>query len=109
LSAFRKSQRLEHSGRIVTSVMNDARRLAITKRGRHVVVLYGYQEAAGELDTVRHAIRIYQEPTGVKPGPGIPPDVSKGYWEGGYVGEALVLPAGVRFKQELMASRKQDG
>ena len=109
LSAFRKGQRLDHSGRLVTSAINDARRMAITKHARHVVVLYSYAEVAGEMDTVRHAIRIYQEPTGVKPAPGIAPDISKGYWPGGYVGEALVLPSGIRFKQEIMPVRKQEG
>jgi hypothetical protein len=108
LSAFRRAQRLDHSGRIMTSALNDARRLAITKHARHCVVLYEYEEIAGQLDTVRHAMAIYQEPTGVKPGtPNVPDSVTKGYWAGGYVGQPLILPQNVRFKQELMEARKQ--
>jgi prepilin-type N-terminal cleavage/methylation domain-containing protein len=102
LSAFRRGQRLDQSARLVQSALNDARRLSITKRARHVVVFYEYEDTAGQVDTVRHAIKIYQEPTGVKPGTGIPEEVSRGYWPGGYVGDTLVLPANIRFRQESM-------
>ncbi|HVY62039.1 MAG TPA: hypothetical protein VHF22_10325, partial [Planctomycetota bacterium] len=29
------------------------------------------------------------------------------YWEGGYVGQPLILPQNVRFKQDIMEARKQ--
>jgi prepilin-type N-terminal cleavage/methylation domain-containing protein len=107
--AFRQGQLLEHSGRIMTSTFNDARRLAVTKHARHCVVLYEYEEIAGDITSTRDAIRIYQGPTGVKPGPGVPADVSKGYWEGGYVGEPIVLPQNVRFQPSLMESHRLAG
>ncbi len=102
LAAFRRGQRLDHSSRLVQSAMNDARRLAITRHARCVIVFYSFEETPGEIDTVRHAIRIYQEATGVAPGPNVDPKVSEGYWKGGYVEQMLVLPANVRFYQERM-------
>lgn len=107
ISAFRRGQKLEHGQRMVISALNDARRAAITRHARHVVVLFEYEERPGEVDTIRHALRIYQEPTGVPKGPGIPPSVSAGYWPGGYQGEALRLPAGTRFKKDRMEVRVQ--
>lgn len=102
IAAFRRGQRLEHAMRLVQSALNDARRLAITKHARHVVVFYSYEEKTGDPQSIRHAVRVYQEPTGIPPGPNIPPAVSRGYFTGDYIGQTLRLPAGTRFRQDRM-------
>jgi len=110
MSAFRRGQRLDHAGRMVQSALNDARRRAITLRARHVVAFFIDTTEAGEIGQVRHGIRIYQEPTGVKPGtPGASAGATRGYTEGRYVGEPLFLPNNVRFHQQLMECKVHQG
>lgn len=97
LNAFRRGQRLDHSARIVQQVFSEARRLAITKRARQVVVLFSYDdpsEPEGTLQRVRHGLRIYCEPIG-EPG-------AKGSFAGGYVEKPILLTPGIRFAQEKM-------
>jgi prepilin-type N-terminal cleavage/methylation domain-containing protein len=101
LQAFRKGQRLDQSARMVQGLLSEARRRAVTKHARHVVVLYSFEdrtsEMQGTLESVRHAVRVYCEPVG-------DPSWQQGYFEGGYVGEALILPPGIRFDQTHMKS-----
>ncbi len=97
LQAFRRGQRLDSAARITQMAFSDARRLAITKRARHVVVLFSYedpQEPQGTLARVRHGLRIYCEPMG-EPG-------TRGAFPGGWVDKPVLLPAGIRFAQEKM-------
>ncbi|RME76459.1 MAG: prepilin-type N-terminal cleavage/methylation domain-containing protein [Planctomycetota bacterium] len=88
ISAF-KGQRLEQSARMVVSVLNDARRRAITQHGRCTVVFYAYEDPSDPILKQRHALRVYMEPVG-RPG-------SPRYFPGGYVGKMVVLPKGVQF------------
>lgn len=97
LNAFRRGQRLDHAARLVQSALNDARRRAITKHTRHVVVLYEYEHAADELNRVRHALAVYSAPVGEPNTPG--------YFAGGYVGDTLQLPVGIRFLPSNMQFR----
>ena len=100
IQAFRRGQRLDQSARLIQAALADARRLAVTKHARHVVVLYSYQDTASEkegtVESVRHALRVYCEPVG-------DPSWTKGYFPGGYVGTPVILPAGIRFSQERMS------
>lgn len=94
LNAFRRGQKLSQAARIVQSALNDVRRRAITQHARHVVVLYSFEDPTEELFKVKHAIAVYSEPVGQKG--------KKGYFPGGYVGNPLILPPGVRFAQDKM-------
>jgi prepilin-type N-terminal cleavage/methylation domain-containing protein len=112
INAFRRGQRLDHAGKLVQSVLDTARRRAITLRARHVVVFYiDTTDTSGDITAVRHAIRIYQEPTGVKPAPGTPPGASLGYYEGGYPEDVppTFLPQNIRFHQPVMECKIQQG
>jgi prepilin-type N-terminal cleavage/methylation domain-containing protein len=99
LQAFRRGQRLDHTARVITSALADARRLAVSKHARHVIVLYRYNDTSpqiqGTLEATRDAMRVYCEPVG-------DPSWPKGYWKGGYVGEPVILPPGLRFAQNLI-------
>jgi prepilin-type N-terminal cleavage/methylation domain-containing protein len=88
ISSF-KGQRLDQASRIVVSTLNDARRRAITKRARCTVVLYAYEDPSDPIIKTRHAMRVYMEPMGE---PGTPR-----HFEGGYVGQHIVLTKGVQF------------
>ncbi len=82
LLAFRKGQRLDQAGRSVQSLLNSARREALTSKKRIVVVLYQTEDPndPGDLK-VRHAMRIYKQ-------------------DAGYTGEELILPRGILFAGE---------
>lgn len=104
LSAFRRGQRLGQTGKVMQSILNDARRRAITRQARHLVVLYRFQEAPGSLFQERHAVAIYSEPVGQRD--------TTGFFPGGYVGKPYFLPPGIQFDQTLMQFRiwdAQDG
>lgn len=113
IAAFRRGQRLDYAGKVVQSALADARRRAITLRARHVVVFYIDTTDSSEASMVRHAVRIYQEPTGIKPTTGASTGGSagtgQGYFEGGYVGEPLFLPNNIRFLQTQMECKVQQG
>lgn len=104
IQAFRRGQRLDHSAKIVQSAISDARRMAVTRRARHVAVLYSFEErgaSEGTIERIRHAIRIYCEPIGDASWRN-DPQLKSQYFPGGYVGKALILPPGIRFAQERM-------
>ncbi|GIW73337.1 MAG: hypothetical protein KatS3mg102_2879 [Planctomycetota bacterium] len=97
INAFRNAARLEQSARIVVTALNEARRRAVTKRARHVVVLYTYEDPAEPILKARSAMRIYMEPMGE---PGTP-----GHFPGGYVGDRIELLAGVQWGAQYMTAR----
>jgi prepilin-type N-terminal cleavage/methylation domain-containing protein len=98
LQVFRRSQRLDGAARVVTASLSEARRAAVTKHARQVVVLYKYEDQTVPPDTlgrVRYAMRIYCEPVG-------DPSWTTGYFRGGYVGDTILLPVGICFAQDKM-------
>ncbi|MGH7295955.1 MAG: pilus assembly FimT family protein, partial [Polyangiaceae bacterium] len=99
LQAFQRGQRLDQAARIVQAAISEARREAVTLHARHVIVLYSYEDqtsaVAGTRESVRNAMRIYCEPVG-------DPSWATGYFKGGYVGEPVNLPPGIRFDMRHM-------